>query len=108
MKKMIPAILNVLFSFVVLLSLASCSHNEKGAVNGETQLNTLASQYVRLGLRIGQYDKDFVDAYYGPDSLKPVNTALNVFPKDSFLMDVSRLTNELSTFISKRWSSRNS
>ena len=63
-----------------------------------TQLNTLAQQYVRLGLRIGQYDKDFVDAYYGPDSLKPVNPPLTVFPKDSFLIEVSMLSNELSSF----------
>ena len=48
---------------------------EKGAANDETQLNALAVQYVRLGLTIGQYDKDFVDAYYGPDSLKPLKPA---------------------------------
>ena len=80
------------------MSLLSCSHTENSAVNEETQLNALAGQYVRLGLRIGQYDKDFVDAYYGPDSLKPLNPALTVFPKDSFLMEVSRLSNELSSF----------
>ena len=98
MKKIILSVLNSLFSFAILLSLLSCSRTDNGAANEETQLNTLARQYVRLGLRIGQYDKDFVDAYYGPDSLKPINPALTVFPKDSFLIEVSRLSNELSSF----------
>jgi len=98
MKNVIPAVLNVLFSFAILSSLLSCSPGENDAVNEDTQLNALAVQYVRLGLAIGQYDKDFVDAYYGPDSLKPLNPASTVFPKDSFLMEVSMLSNELSSF----------
>src|SRR5688572_27779984 len=97
MKKVL-AVLNFLISFATLLSLLSCSHNESVTVNEETQLNTLARQYVRLGLRIGQYDKDFVDAYYGPDSLKPDHPPSTLFPKDSFLTEVSRLSTELSAF----------
>ena len=98
MKKVKPAILNILFLFAFLLSLLSCSHGGKEAANGAAELNTLAIQYVRLGLAIGQYDKDFVDAYYGPDSLKPVNAASGAFPKDQFLTEVSRLSNELNSF----------
>jgi hypothetical protein len=98
MKEVIPSILNILFFFALVLSLLSCSHGEKGAANEAEQLNTLAVQYVRLGLTIGQYDKDFVDAYYGPDSLKPVDAASTVFPKDQFLTEVSRLSNELNSF----------
>jgi len=30
----------------------------------------IAREYVRLVLAIGQHDKDYVDAYYGPDDLK--------------------------------------
>ncbi|HET6541345.1 MAG TPA: hypothetical protein VFG46_12725 [Chryseolinea sp.] len=98
MKNLAPTFLNVLFSFAILSSLLSCSPGENDAVNEDTQLNALAVQYVRLGLAIGQYDKDFVDAYYGPDSLKPLSPASTVFPKDSFLMEVSMLSNELSSF----------
>src|SRR3954468_178581 len=29
-------------------------------------MNTLAEQYVRLVLAVGQHDTDYVDAYYGP------------------------------------------
>ena len=99
MKKVKLAVLNALFSLGILLSLFSCSHTDDSAVNNEeSQLNELARQYVRLGLAIGQYDKDFVDAYYGPDSLKPLKPASTVFPKDSFLMEVSMLSNELGSF----------
>ncbi|HNB58434.1 MAG TPA: hypothetical protein PKV06_15780 [bacterium] len=34
-------------------------------------MNTIAEHYVRLILKIGLHDGDYVDAYYGPDSLKP-------------------------------------
>jgi hypothetical protein len=37
-------------------------------------LDSLAATYVRLVLRIGQYDPDFVDAYYGPKNWIPSDT----------------------------------
>ncbi|HMC78539.1 MAG TPA: hypothetical protein VKH34_15425, partial [Vicinamibacterales bacterium] len=30
----------------------------------------IAREYVRLVLAMGQHDKDYVDAYYGPDDIK--------------------------------------
>ncbi|MBM3402197.1 MAG: hypothetical protein FJY21_07800, partial [Bacteroidetes bacterium] len=62
----------------------------------DSELNALAEQYVQLGLNIGQYDPDFVDAYYGPDSLKPIIDKLDVFPKDSLLSSVALLKAKLS------------
>ena len=32
----------------------------------DVRMNTLAEQYVRLVLAVGQHDADYVDAYYGP------------------------------------------
>ncbi|WP_235985753.1 hypothetical protein [Mucilaginibacter segetis] len=55
----------------------------------------MAEEYVRLGLTIGQYDPDFVDAYYGPDSLKPKQEPLKDFPKDSLLASVNSLMNDI-------------
>ena len=34
-------------------------------------IEQVATEYVRLLLYAGQFDEDLVDAYYGPDSLKP-------------------------------------
>lgn len=83
---------NLLFFFLILLSL-SCT--EKNKQSGEETLNTLAEKYVKLGLTIGQYDPDFVDAYYGPDSLKPTTKKQDVFPKASLLKSVAVLRNHL-------------
>lgn len=37
-------------------------------------MNTIAEQYVRLTLEVGQHDPDYVDAYYGPAEWKPGGT----------------------------------
>ena len=79
---------------LVSLLLVSCKETPDP---GEA-LNALARKYVRLGLNIGQYDPDFVDAYYGPDSLRPVTPAALVMPKDSLLKAVEDLKKELATF----------
>ena len=69
--------------------LLSC--NAPGNKNNPEDINPLAEKYVRLALHIGQYDTDFVDAYYGPDSLKPIQPKSAAFPKDSFLLSVKEL-----------------
>lgn len=63
------------------------------------EFNQIAENYVRLGLTIGQYDGDFVDAYYGPDSLKRVAPKKAVFPKDSILNINTELLRQLSPFM---------
>jgi hypothetical protein len=83
---------NWLLLIPVLLVLSCKSPAEKEEIR---QLNKLAENYVHLGLTIGQYDEAFVDAYYGPDSLKPKQAAGEDFPKDSLLASVNELTNAL-------------
>ena len=83
----------VLLTFVCL---AGCKKQE----NVNEELDKLAKRYVRLGLKIGQYDSDFVDAYYGPDSLKPTSDKQPVFPKDSLLKEVEDLKSSAATIIS--------
>ena len=61
-------------------------------------LNQLATEYVKTCLTIGQYDTDFVDAYYGPDSLKPITKIDSIFPKEVLLDELSNLRNQLSSF----------
>ncbi|NQV76625.1 MAG: hypothetical protein HQ491_11310 [Bacteroidetes bacterium] len=93
-----PKIYTVLLSFT-LLFLLSCAKKEQ---KSETQLiNSLAENYVRLGLTIGQYDADFVDAYYGPDSLKPAISKSDIFPKDSLLNLVTELRSSLENITEK-------
>lgn len=82
-----------LILFVPIILALSCI--EKSKQSGIENLNTLAENYVKLGLTIGQYDSDFVDAYYGSDSLKPLTEKQDLFPKDSLLKSVSSLRSEL-------------
>ena len=84
--------LKYLILFLPAIFSLSCS--QKQDKTEAIALNKLAEKYVRLGLYIGQYDTDFVDAYYGPDSLKPRNKQ-DVFPKDSLLKSISSMLNEL-------------
>ncbi|MEO6148681.1 MAG: hypothetical protein ABIN95_12700 [Mucilaginibacter sp.] len=81
-----------LLLLIPVLFILSCKQN---AENENKRLNLLACEYVRLGLTIGQYDADFVDAYYGPDSLKPKHAAGETFPKDSLLASINELMNSL-------------
>lgn len=80
--------------FIPILFILSCGHDPAQQLENK-KLNSLAVEYVRLGLSIGQYDTDFVDAYYGPDSLKPKQAAAKEFPKDSLLANANSLMNEL-------------
>ena len=50
--------------------LAQADNNTAGS-----SMNSIAEQYVRLALAIGQHDPDYVDAYYGPPEWKPADGA---------------------------------
>lgn len=78
-----------LLFFILPLALLSCKG--KDTVNSTSTIGQLAEDYVRIALVIGQYDKAFVDAYYGPDSLKPTAPPSSIFPKDSLLAAVRSL-----------------
>ncbi|MBC7536572.1 MAG: hypothetical protein H7258_12845 [Ferruginibacter sp.] len=88
MKKIVYLIIVVLF--------LSCNENQHRG--SKEELDKIAADYVKLGLEIGRYDGDFVDAYYGPDSLKPATAKLEVFPKFILLNAVKDLTNRLLPF----------
>ncbi|MEO6188416.1 MAG: hypothetical protein ABIO82_05725 [Ginsengibacter sp.] len=96
------------FLLWLLLPAYSFAQNTKAKIS-ISDLDKIAVDYVRLGLSIGQYDDNFVDAYYGPDSLKPVSEKQAIFPKDSFLhatkvlqVQLTPLINSEDASISKR------
>lgn len=93
-----PKIYSVLLPFTLLFLLSCAKKEQKSEAQ---QINSLAENYVRLGLTIGQYDADFVDAYYGPDSLKPAISKSDIFPKDSLLNLVTELRTSLKNSTEK-------
>src|SRR4029079_11030519 len=43
---------------------------QRSAGGNADPMSDISKEYVRLALAMGEHDKDYVDAYYGPDSLK--------------------------------------
>ena len=87
---------------LVLILVVIFSFNKKVTTrNSADELNSIAEKYLRLGLAIGQYDGDFVDAYYGPDVYKPAGKVSDKFPKDYFLRSVDSLKMELVSLMKK-------
>ena len=54
-------------TYVVLLATAALAGQ---AAQPATPMNTIAEQYVKLVLAVGQHDADYVDAFYGPAEWK--------------------------------------
>ena len=54
-------------AYVVLLAAAALAGQ---AAQPATPMNTIAEQYVKLVLAVGQHDADYVDAFYGPAEWK--------------------------------------
>ena len=73
---MIRILVTLVLSGIILLG---CSEKTNLPQKGELELkmNDVAEQYVKLVLEIGIYKPDYVDAYYGPEEWKPVNTSNN-------------------------------
>lgn len=55
------------FRTAAILALVSCGTSPDPAILGE-----VANRYVVLSLQMGHHDPAYVDAYYGPDSLKAI------------------------------------
>ncbi len=60
----------------------------------QPNIDPLAEAYVRLVLSVGQYNGDFVDAYFGPDSLKPTGPKADSLPAAELLRQASDLIQE--------------
>lgn len=68
------------FLLAILLFAFSCSEKKEILPESELEakMNNIAEKYVKLVLKIGQYDNDFVDAYYGPKEWMPQEKNLNM------------------------------
>lgn len=91
----------LLITVLVLLLMISCSEKKetKKLSQLEIKMNTIAENFVRLALQIGKYDKDFVDAYFGPDHLKPNedSSEFNSDVFDSLNQQVNKLLDEMES-----------
>jgi hypothetical protein len=56
-----------------LLIAAGCALTLAAGQSRPTDMDTIAENYVKLVLAVGQHDPDYVDAYYGPSGWKPAD-----------------------------------
>ncbi|WP_420576085.1 hypothetical protein [Ekhidna sp.] len=59
-------------------------------------MDNIAEQYVKLMLEIGQYNADFVDAYYGPEEWRPDSKA-DSLPADDFISRANNLISQIQS-----------
>jgi len=89
---------------ILLLFLSACG--EKNAEENLT-LNQIADRYVRLSLVIGEYESDYIDAYYGPDSFKPTpltEDKKREFPSDELIWKIHGLIQKLEDIDNSKFS----
>ncbi|MDO1448650.1 hypothetical protein Q0590_20400 [Rhodocytophaga aerolata] len=82
--------------------MASCTSKQTDTTQETTtppvSMDSLATAYVQLVLNIGQYNPDYVDAYYGPDSLKPDPQGKQAtFPAETLGKQVETLLSKLES-----------
>ena len=61
----------IIFLVFSALIFYSCTDKKESSNGLEFKMNKIAEDYVKLVLKIGQHDPDFIDAYYGPKEWKP-------------------------------------
>ncbi len=70
-----------LYILVITVFLMACNeenediHTTSNGVDAESTITEIANDYVKVIFQIGEHDPNYVDAYFGPDSLK--NEALS-------------------------------
>jgi len=92
MKKLITMIFAVALVFAV-----ACKQEEtvsQSTVDPGPALDAAAEKYVKLSLAMGQYDRDFVDAYYGPEEWK-ADVEANPMPFESIHPAAEELLTEV-------------
>lgn len=84
-----------LYLLIIILVL-SCA--EKKETKETVTMDDISISYIKLALKIGQFSPDYIDAYYGPESLKPskLDTASKQpFPVQTLLLEATVLLNQL-------------
>lgn len=89
-------ILNLLILFTTVQFTACSGNNNNHDTELSNKMNKIAEQYVKLVLKTGQFDSDYVDAYYGPPEFKPSSAITDGTEELSMLNStVDKLLDEL-------------
>jgi hypothetical protein len=83
------------FAFITICQFISCAPKPEVEI---VSLDTIAEDYVKMALVIGEYDNDFIDAYYGPEEWKPTippSDSARVFPYEELKWQTIELVSAL-------------
>ena len=79
MKKIISTYKILFLTILALLSISCGDKKEHRQISElEINMNSIAEEYVKLVLKVGQYDSLYVDAYYGPEEWIPSGKNLHL------------------------------
>lgn len=84
-------------AFILTFSFIGCSKVNKEKDELNTRLNSAADKYVKIILGIGNYDPDYVDAYYGENAIRD-SVALSKPSLEVLDKDIDNLLNQLESF----------
>lgn len=94
-------IYKIIIVFLISLLFLNCTEKKESKTLSklEMKMNSIAENYVKLALQIGKFDTDFVDAYFGPDSLKPVvdSSQFNSIVFEELNQKVNKLMDEMES-----------
>ncbi|OQY26268.1 MAG: hypothetical protein B6244_14080 [Candidatus Cloacimonetes bacterium 4572_55] len=69
-------------------------------------MNDIVESYIKLALRTGQYDPDYIDSYHGPEEFRPAalsSVEEKTFPFEELVGQVQDLARRLSEITSRDW-----
>jgi len=81
----------------LLILLCGCAAQQDRT---QATMDSVAESYVKLALRVGLYDPDYIDAYYGPEEWKPSEGAeaqMKGLPYEQFRGEVKELISQLGS-----------
>jgi hypothetical protein len=87
MKKLSPAIF-------FLIAIIGCNTPDS---KQDKTLDDIANKYVKLSLKLGQYDADIIDAYYGPEEWKLEAKEGDDLPYEEIKWQTTDLIDKLAT-----------
>ena len=79
---------------ILVLIITSCKSNSNAP-----SIDTIAENYVKLVLEIGQYDNAFVDAYFGPEQWRPTAPKADILPLDDFVERANTLISQCDALL---------
>lgn len=89
----------IIYILIFSLLIISCNERkqDKQLSDLEIKMNNIAEEYVKLVLKVGQYDPVYVDAYYGPKEWKPSekNLVFDSTAYNNLISNADSLLNEL-------------